>query len=323
MPETTIEGRRPARRSAVVVAAALVCSLQPAGAQPVRAEITVVVPVVANGTLPLYYAQRTGLFAKAGLSVTIEPLASGAAAAAAVAGGAADIGDSNVQTLVQAHARGVPFTIVAPGAEYDAKHPTVELLVLAAGPIRTAKDLPGISIGVASLQDAFVLGLGAWLADNNIDRSSLRFVESPQSALLALLLEKRVDAILLSEPSLAHALASGTTRPIAKPYDAIAKHFLISAWFSTTTWVAAHPDVAKRFSTVIAQAGAYADKHWVDMLPLVAEFTKIPVDELKAFVPDRFGSSVPARYVQPMIDVAARFKVIDRPFPAEEIISTP
>jgi len=310
------------RRFAVAVVL-LACGLRPAGAQPVNTEITVVVPAVANGTLPLYYAQRTGLFAQAGLTVKIQALASGAAGAAAVAGGAADIGNSNVQTLVQAHARGIPFTIVAAGGEYDSRHPTVELLVLAAGPIKTAKDIGGISIGVASLQDAFVLGLNAWLTDNGIDRTGLHFVESPQSSLLAMLQTKRVDAILLSEPSLAHALASGSTRAIAKPYDAIAKHFMISAWFSTTTWVAAHPDAAKRFSSVMEQASIYADNHWDDLLPLVAEFTKVPVEELKLFTPDAFGASVRAVDVQPMIDVAARFKVIERAFPATDIIATP
>jgi NitT/TauT family transport system substrate-binding protein len=313
---------RPFRRSAVAAAAVFACALPPAGAQA-PAAIAVVVPVATNGALPLYYAQRSGLFARAGLNVTIETIGSGAAAAAAVAGGAADIGDSNVQTLIQAHARGVPFTIVAPGGEYDEKRPTVEVLVLAAGPLRTPKDIAGSSIGVASLQDAFVLGLNAWLAENGVDRSGLHFVEAPQSALLPLLVEKRVDGILLSEPSLAHAQASGSTRAIGKPYDSIAKHFLISAWFSTTTWVAAHPDAARRFGAAIAQADIYADNHWAEMVPIVADFTKLPIDELRSLTHDAFGASVPAAYVQPMIDVAARFKVIDRPFPAEEIISIP
>lgn len=292
-------------------------------AQQAPTPINVVVPAAANGTLPLYYAQRTGMFAQAGLAVKISALASGAAGAAAVAGGAADIGNSNVQTLVLAHARGVPFTIVAAGGEYDSRHPTVELLVLTGSPIRTAHDIGGITIGVASLQDAFVLGLNAWLADNGIDRGGLHFVEAPQSSLLAMLQEKRVDAILLSEPNHTHALASGTVRSIAKPYDAIAKHFMISAWYSTMTWVAAHPEAAKRFGAVMAQASAYADAHWSEMLPLVSEFTKVPVEELRGFVPDAFGTAVAAANVQPMIDVAARFKVIDRPFPAGEIIAAP
>jgi len=305
-----------------VAAAVLACSLRLTDAQPAPTPITVVVVPVTNA-LPVYYAQRAGLFDKVALSVKIEPIGSGAAAAAAVAGGGADIGGSNVQTLIQAHARGVPFTIIAPGAEYDEKRPTVELLVLASGPIRKPADIAGKSIGVASLQDAFVLGLNAWLAQHRVDRSGLHFIETPQSALLALLLEKRVDAILLSQPRLSEALASGSTRPIAKPYDAIAKHFLISSWFSTTTWVAAHPDAAKRFSAAIARADVYANNHWDEMLPIISEYTKIPVDELKSVTADTFGASVPVSYVQPMIDLAARFNVIDRAFRAQEIIGSP
>jgi NitT/TauT family transport system substrate-binding protein len=309
-------------RGIVVATATLACVLQTAAAQPSRTSITVVAPLVAN-VLPLYYAQRAGLFEKADLTIKIDAIGSGAAAAAAVAGGAADIGGSNIQTLIQGHVRGLPFTIVAPGAEYDERRPSVELLVLTTSPIRRPADIAGASIGVASLQDAFVLGLNAWISKFGIDAGSLRFVETPQSALLALLQQKRVDAILVSQPRLAEALASGTTRAIGKPYDAIAKHFLISTWFSTTTWVAAHPEGARRFSAAIAQADVYADKHWDEMLPIISDYTKVPVEQLKKVVPDTFGASVPAAYVQPMIDVAARFKVIDRIFPAAEIIATP
>lgn len=309
-------------RAAFIAIAALACVVQRAGAQPVRTTITVVAPLVAN-VLPLYYAQRAGLFDKANLDIKIDAIGSGAAAAAAVAGGAADIGGSNVQTLIQGHARGLPFTIVAPGAEYDERRPSVELLVLNASAIRRPAQLAGASIGVASLQDAFVLGLNAWLANLGIDRSTLHFIETPQSALLALLQQKRVDAILVSQPRLAEALASGMTRAIGKPYDAIAKHFLISTWFSTTTWVAAHPEAAKRFSAAIAQADVYADKHWDEMLPIISDYTKLPVEQLKTVVPDTFGASVPPAYVQPMIDVAVRFKLIDRAFPASEIIAFP
>jgi NitT/TauT family transport system substrate-binding protein len=301
---------------------ALAFALQPAAAQPARTSITVVAPLVAN-VLPLYYAQRSGLFDKANLDIKIDAIGSGAAAAAAVAGGAADIGGSNLQTLIQGHARGLPFTIVAPGAEYDERRPSVELLVLTSSSIRRPAEIAGASIGVASLQDAFVIGLNAWLANLGIDRSSLHFIEAPQSALLSLLQQKRVDAILVSQPRLAEALASGTVRPIGKPYDAIAKHFLISTWFSTTTWVAAHPEAARRFSAAIAQADVYANRHWDEMLPIVSDYTKVPVEQLKTVVPDTFGSSVRTEYVQPMIDVAARFKVIDRGFPAAEIIATP
>src|SRR5579863_7983343 len=55
------------------------------------------------------YAVKAGLFKRAGLSVEITPMASGAAVAAAVAGGAVQFGNSSLVTLIEAHAKHLPF----------------------------------------------------------------------------------------------------------------------------------------------------------------------------------------------------------------------
>jgi ABC-type nitrate/sulfonate/bicarbonate transport system substrate-binding protein len=67
-------------------------------------------PVDAGGQA--YYAQDLGPYAKSGLpSVDVQTMASGAAQAAAVAGGSIDISIANIVTLAQAHAKGLPLPI--------------------------------------------------------------------------------------------------------------------------------------------------------------------------------------------------------------------
>src|ERR1700686_3804549 len=56
---------------------------------------------------PILYGQSAGIFKSAGLEVQLQALGSGSATAAAVAGGAIDIGKSSITTLISAHARGV------------------------------------------------------------------------------------------------------------------------------------------------------------------------------------------------------------------------
>ncbi len=194
-------------------------------------------------------------------------------------------------------------------------------MVVADGPIRSARNLGGASIGVASLQDAFVLGLDAWLLDNHIhDRAGLHFVESPQSALLAMLQEKRVDAILLSEPKpRLHAFATQTVRSIARPlrFDREALPHQRVVHDDELGCRASRRRAAVRRGRM-AQSSLYADAIFTGTtcFPLVSEFTEGPgLSELRAFVPDAFGSTLSATNVQPMIDVAARFKVIDRSVP--------
>src|ERR1700761_5659835 len=61
-----------------------------------------------------YFAQQQGFFKKHGLDVEIITGTNGAAIAAAVVGGAIDIGDSNTTSIATGHERGVPFVLIAP-----------------------------------------------------------------------------------------------------------------------------------------------------------------------------------------------------------------
>jgi len=58
-----------------------------------------------------YYAADNGFFKRAGLDAQFLSIANGAAITAAVLGGSADIGYSNVISLATAHAKGLPITI--------------------------------------------------------------------------------------------------------------------------------------------------------------------------------------------------------------------
>src|ERR1700723_431412 len=66
-----------------------------------------------DGFKSVYYGVKSGLFKKYGLDVQTIMSASGAAAAAALIGGAADIAYTNILTVVQAHAHNVPMVFVA------------------------------------------------------------------------------------------------------------------------------------------------------------------------------------------------------------------
>ena len=86
------------------------------GPMAVRAQAAGTVRVgipVTEGGVPVIYALRTGMFARAGLTVELTRMASGAAIAAAIAGGNIDTGSTNMVSLVIAHAKGIPFVINA------------------------------------------------------------------------------------------------------------------------------------------------------------------------------------------------------------------
>ena len=106
---------------------------------PVRVAIT----PVYYGAIPILYALKTGMFAKAGLDIQLQQLPTGSAITAAFAGGSVDVGKSSFSGVVSAFSRGVPITVIAPGVVYDAKAPNGALLVLKSSSIRTPGDLAG------------------------------------------------------------------------------------------------------------------------------------------------------------------------------------
>ena len=301
---------------ALVAAAALVRPL------PGRADdASIGVGVTASAdAVPFFYAVAQGLFERAGLSVKGQVLGNGAAIAAAVAGNVVDIGFSNVQTLVLAHAKGIPFVLLTAGGEYNDATPTTQLLVRTDAAVHTAKDLEGKVVVVGALHDLQSLSVLAWMAANGGDPAKVNFIESPASAALALLQQRRADAIFVSEPNLHNALVSGTARVLANAYSAVAKRLPVSAWYTTRAFLAARPDAAKRFVDVMRHASDYANAHADEMDILIADYAKIPLATLHSMAHAHQGAAVDTSGLQAIIDASATYHLIDRRFPATEMI---
>jgi NitT/TauT family transport system substrate-binding protein len=106
-----------ARRLLLLPAFALVFALA-AGERPATSQTEVTTIRVASTPIDVgaqvYYAQALGAFKAAGLDVQIQSIDNGAAIASAVAGGAVDIGQSNVVSIATAYTKKLPFVVLAP-----------------------------------------------------------------------------------------------------------------------------------------------------------------------------------------------------------------
>ena len=135
----------------------------------------------------------------------------------------------------------------------------------------------------------------------------------------ALQQQKRVDAILIFEPFLTAALAAGA-KQIGTPFDAIGNNFLASVWFAVNPWLSSHEKVAKEFNSVMGRSGAYANAHYGEMIPLLAEFSKIPVAVLSNMKPSLTPPNLTPAMLQPVIDAAVKFQRIPGPVKAQDMI---
>jgi NitT/TauT family transport system substrate-binding protein len=271
--------------------------------------------------MPVLYAQHAGLFAQAGLDVTLTRANSGAAIAAAVVGGSLDIGDANIASIIAAHTRGVPLVIVAPAAIYDPKTPDAVLLVSNSSPIRTARDLVGKTIGTPALRDLSSLAAAAWLQQNRVDWHGVTFIELPYRAMEVALEAGRVDACVQVKPFITDAVDSGKARVLGQVFSAISNRFLESAWFSSRPFIEAHKDAIAKFQRVMARASAYTNAHPSETVDLLVSWTGIEAQRAASIPRIVTGTTLQARDIQPVIDAAAKYGWIDQSFDAREIIA--
>jgi NitT/TauT family transport system substrate-binding protein len=275
--------------------------------------------VTPSDTLPFYYAVKNGLFEKAGLDVTIIPSTSGSTSILAVAGGAAQFGYANALSLGAAYLKGLPVAMVAPGAEYNSAVPNVKMVVGADSPVRSAKDLEGKVVSVSGLHDLLAIGTYAWIDKNGGDATKVKFVEISPASMFAALQQKRIDAAAMYEPYLTAADTSGTVRIIGKPYDAIALRFMAAAWFGNSAWMKEHRDATIRFAQVIFAAQEYTNAHYEELIPLIADFSKLPVETLRKTPVVRVVPTLQGPLVQPLLDVAMKYKELSGTLRAQEM----
>jgi NitT/TauT family transport system substrate-binding protein len=269
---------------------------------------------------PLAYAIRAGLFERAGLRIELSKLTSGGAAAVAVASGALDVGLTSLLTVVVGHARGIPFTIVAPSG---IRLPTSDggLLVASTSALRTAKDFIGKTISTAALDDIVALSMFAWLDQNGVDPKSVKFVEIPQLAALAALEQGRVDGVSLTNPAFTVALAGGKTRLVANIFIAIASRYLLGAWFSTSGWVEKNRTTAQQFARVLGDASSYVNTHANETIDDLVETTGVDRSFAVRMKRTVLTPTVVAAEIQPVIDAAAKYKFLEKSYPAAELVS--
>ncbi|HEY4139041.1 MAG TPA: ABC transporter substrate-binding protein [Casimicrobiaceae bacterium] len=309
------------RKSVIAPAFALALLLFAPRALPAASlQVLRVETIPTDDATPLLYAQKSGMFAKAGVDVTIDKANSGSAIAAAILSGSYDVGLSNLVTLSEAHVRGVGFTLLAPAGTYHSKTPFSELVVARDAPMASGKDLNGKTIATPSLDSLSTLVISAWVDAQGGDARTLKFVEIPISAAQAALETHRIDASLMNDTVLSKALATGAVRILGPALDAVAPEFPYSGWFTSSAWANAHRDLVRSFVRVMAESTAYTNAHKAETAALLASFTGQDLAVVQKSNRDDSGTVLRLSQIQPLIDLAAKYKFIARTFPAQDIV---
>lgn len=283
-------------------------------------------PVIRIAGLPIgngseaYYAADLGYFRDAGIDARVSVVANGAAATAALVGGTFDVAVSSIIAVAHAHDRGLQLEVVAPGALYESKAPSVVCAVAKNSTITTAKDLEGKTFGVPDLGGLPKIAISNWMQANGANPGSVNLIEVPFSAMVAALQTGRIDASILVQPLLQRALDAGQVRVLSKCFDAVAPQFAIAEFYSTAEYADSHRDLLRKFAAVIERTARWANAHPADAAKIYERWTKAepwPSDAPHSF----YAEKLDAGDYQPQIDAAARWKVIPNSFPVTSIFA--
>jgi ABC-type nitrate/sulfonate/bicarbonate transport system substrate-binding protein len=300
----------------LLMSLALLLAASPVTAQT-RDKITVAFPTV-DPTAQVLYAYDLGYFDKAGLDVTLMPMANGGAIAAGVAGGAIDIGVGNVINIETAHKKGVPLTIIAPGAYNVNSAPSNVLIVAKNSPLKTAKDLNGKIIATNPLRGIGEVMTNAWIDKNGGDSTTVKYIEVPFPDAEGVVVQGRADATLSVEPFITQS--KNDTRMFSNVFDVFGDGWLITSYFTSTPYARAHPTVISRFAAVIRQTAVWANANPEKSAEILAKYSKLDPAVVKQTVRAKYSTTLTAAQLQPTIDASAKYKIFEGAFPAQELI---
>jgi NitT/TauT family transport system substrate-binding protein len=296
------------------------------GAPPAGAQALIAVKVGAlptDGCSVIFDAKELGFFQKNGLDVDVQTMPSGPALAAAVAGGALDIGVANVATLAQARLHGLPLRFIAPSSMAEPSTMTDIVLVAADSTIRTGADLNNKTIAINGLKDLQQITAMAWVDKHGGDSKTLHFIELPIPQMAAAVEGHRADAALDVEPFVSAARAQGQGKVIGDVLDGVAPRFMVAGWFALDPWITAHADTVARFAAALREAAAWANAHHAESAAILARNSKIPASVIAAMPRAQFGLSLDPAMIRPIVDAAVKYGVLDRPVDVNDLIWHP
>jgi NitT/TauT family transport system substrate-binding protein len=185
-------------------------------------------------------------------------------------------------------------------------------------PLKSAADMSGKTIAVENLKSLPQLSVAAWMQKSGLDPASIKYVEVPTFSMAGALEAGRVDAAVIGEPAV--AAARPTCRVLASPFEAIARRFYVSAWFSTKAWLDANPVLARKFAGAIGQTAAWANAHQKETAVVLERVAKMQPQALVSMVRARFGEKMEPALMQPLLDLALKNGLLPAPIAAKELI---
>ena len=194
------------------------------------------------------------------------------------------------------------------------------MLVRADSPIRTPADLNGKTLAVFGLNDIFTVSNQLWIDRNGGDSTARQAGRTSGECDRRRHRRGRIDGGQINEPELAAALATRKFRVLGHPFDAVARRFMYTAWFTTLEYASAHRAAVDGFARAMREAAAYANKNRAETVELLASISGVEAGVIRQMTRAEQGTALDPQLIQPVVDATARYKGIPAVFDARELI---
>jgi NitT/TauT family transport system substrate-binding protein len=265
------------------------------------------------------YAQDSGAFGRAGLSVDLAIFASGAGVNQAMSAGALDVAACDPIQLTNAIDHGIPYQYFAGGLVHIGDAPTTVLCTSKNGPFKAAKDLEGQAIGIITLHNLSEFSVREWMTTQGADPSQARFIELTGPSMPAAVARGTVAAAMLVEPYL--SIAGPDTRVLANTYNSIANRFILNAFYARRDWLAQNAPTAKKLAAALYETARWTNARRAESLPILVKYGKFEAEKLGSMRRASYATGLDAASIRPVLDIAAKYKAVERPLPAADLIA--
>lgn len=314
-----------ASRSALAVAVAGLMVVALAGCSPAAeptesaAALTPVRIIVAPIQYETaYIADEQGFFEEAGLDVEILTGADGAANAARVLGGDAELTISSWTAMVTSTAAGLPLKVVMGNGVISGEEDTSGILVRADSDIQSIADLAGRQVAVQSPGTGTDIPLLVAAQEAGIDPASISLANIPYAGMAPALEQGQVDAAFGSSQFYSQMIADGN-RVIANPAREYFANQPSTLWASSTSWLEENPDAASAFVSAMTKAVDFYTANPEVVREITSRVAQIPIDQVsETIVP--MDAEINLDPAAEMIGYLEQFGVVENPLTIDEIL---
>ena len=262
-------------------------------------------------------ANEHGFFRAIKANVEISIFPTSGPIAAGVLAGALDIGCSNWGAIANAHGRGLPLSVIAPGGMYTSASPTTMLTVAKNSTLKSAKEFNGKTIAVSTLRDAQQACVMKWSDVSGGDSQTIKFIEVTPTQMGLAVASGHVDAAAILEPSLSEALRT-TVRAIAKPLDAVCTPQMASAYYGSAPFLDKNAAAVKSFIAAMKLAAQWANANHHATATILAKHSQLTVDEIEQTHRTSYTDALDPSTIQPIVDAMVDYKVLATRFPVAQ-----